>query len=450
MTVTQKSVTTRPASRGDASHTSAAGVTEDRQHPGAKVTYDSAVANGFYERDAQGLHGKYDNVRRFWEDQITRHALRGFAQRLVARKRRELARIRVLDLGAGSGEGYEVLTSLRAGGDRLDSRPTNVVPSDILGYYKGIDISPAMVRQGRKLHFDNPKIDFKVGDLSRGLGSTRSDAPYDLYYSSYGSLSHLKDADLEHLIADIHEHSNESCIFVADLLGRYSYEWQCYWPQLGADETNMRHYSMSYLYTEEMLPKITVERFPVRYWGAEEFDRFIGRIVSGLGGSISRKVLWDRSVIVGRHMNTGEFNPHAQPIRGAVNQLHAPYHRTDLRTLLFNYTPHSEFPRFNEFFESFQMAWNAVVYDAIETIDRWQDEAWLTAPPRADYPEPVREAIRTMRDVVRSVGYFHMDDPLANVVEPQLGYTLRNLEMRMQRGLGTGHGLLAIYELKKP
>jgi hypothetical protein len=149
-------------------------------------------------------------------------------------------------------------------------------------------------------------------------------------------------------------------------------------------------------------------------------------------------------------MNTGEFNPHAQPIRGAVNRLHAPYHRTDLRTLLFNYTPHSEFPRFNRFFESFQMAWNAVVYDAIEAIEHWKDEDWLAAALRDDYPEPVRDAIRTMRNAVRNVGHFHMDDPLANVIEPQLGYTLRNLETRMQRGLGTGHGLLAIYELKKP
>ena len=96
------------------------------------------------------------------------------------------------------------------------------------------------------------------------------------------------------------------------------------------------------------------------------------------------------------------------------------------------------------------MAWNAVVYEAIEALDHWRDGAWLGSAPRQDYPEPVRDAIRTIRDVVRSVGCFHMDDPLANVFEPQLGYTLRNLEMRMQSGLGTGHGLLAIYELKKP
>jgi SAM-dependent methyltransferase len=441
---------TRPKVRDDGAGPATSSAPEDRQHPGARSTYDSAVASGFYERDAQGLHGKYDNVRRYWEDQITRQALRGFMMRLVARKRRELARIRVLDLGAGSGEGYQVLTSLRAGSDRIDTQPTNVVPSDILGFYKGIDISPAMVHQGRKLHLDNPKIDFKVGDLSHGLGACRSDLPYDLYYSSYGSLSHLKDGELERVIGDIYEHCGESCIFVADLLGRYSYEWQCYWSQPGEDETNMRHYSMSYLYPESLLPKISVERFPVRYWGAEEFDRFIDGIVSDRGGAIARRVLWDRSIIVGRHMNTGEFNPHAQPIRSAVNRLLAFYHRTDLQTLLFNYGPHHEFSRLNQFFESFQMAWNAVIYDAMEAIDRWKDKAWLDTPPREDFPGPVREAMIAVRKIVRNIEHFRMDDPLANVIEPQLGYNLRNLEVSLQRGLGAGHGLLAIYELKKP
>jgi hypothetical protein len=55
-----------------------------------------------------------------------------------------------------------------------------------------------------------------------------------------------------------------------------------------------------------------------------------------------------------------------------------------------------------------------------------------------------------VRKIVRNIEHFRMDDPLANVIEPQLGYNLRNLEVSLQRGLGAGHGLLAIYELKKP
>jgi len=43
-----------------------------------------------------------------------------------------------------------------------------------------------------------------------------------------------------------------------------------------------------------------------------------------------------------------------------------------------------------------------------------------------------------------------MGDPRANVIEPQLGYALRRLELGLQRGMGTGHGLMGIFEVKKP
>jgi hypothetical protein len=43
-----------------------------------------------------------------------------------------------------------------------------------------------------------------------------------------------------------------------------------------------------------------------------------------------------------------------------------------------------------------------------------------------------------------------MGDPRANVIEPQLGYALRGLELTMQKGMGTGHGLVGVFEVKKP
>ncbi len=448
MTVAQKGVPAGSRSRDD-TRTPSTTLIADRQHPGARVTYESAVANGFYEKDLSGLHGKFDNVRRHWEDQITRHALRGFVVDLAARKRRDAARIRVLDLGAGSGEGYEILTSLRSGGEDLASRPSDVLPPELLSVYQGIDISQAMVAQGRKIHFDNPAVDFKVGDLSRGLEAVRTDLPYDLYYSSYGSLSHLDDDELERLVSEIYDHFADNCIFVADLLGRFSFEWQCYWQQPDLRQSRMRHYSMSYLYRAEMRDRVAVERFPVRYWGGDEFDRFMTRVIQARGGRVTRKLLWDRSVLVGRHMNTGEFNSQARPIRDAVNRLHAYYYRTDLRSLLFDYAPQADFPALNEFFGTYQDGWNAVVNDTIEALERSDDDAWLSAPPPADQPDAVRDAMRTMRNVIRNAGAFSMDDPRANVVEPQLGYALRNLEMRLQQGLGAGHGLLAIYQLEK-
>lgn len=95
------------------------------------------------------------------------------------------------------------------------------------------------------------------------------------------------------------------------------------------------------------------------------------------------------------------------------------------------------------------MAWNAVVFAATEALDRWDDREWLSKPPPEEYPEPVQKAVRIIRNVVRNVQWFRMGDPRANVVEPQLGYTLRNLEMDLQEGLGAGHGLLAVYEFRK-
>ena len=421
----------------------------DDQHPGAKKTYEKAVANGFYQRNQGGLQGKYDNVRQYWEDQITRYALHDFIEPLAVSKQYDLSRIRILDLGAGTGEGYEILTSLRKEKDNLASREIDVLPDEILGYYKGIDVSQAMVTEGQRIYEDNSKVEFIVGDLSKGLNVVNSDHPYDIYFSSYGSLSHLNDSEMQLLITDICNHFQDTCIFVVDLVGRYSFEWQPYWNKPGTDETNMRQYSMSYLYPPEMLDKIETERFPLRYWGSTEIDDLVEKIVLDTGCLVSKKQIRDRSVFVGRHMNTREYNPCAQPIRGAVNSLFEYNQRTDLKSLIFNYAPHKDYSKLNHFFDTFQMGWNAVVYAAIEALEHWNDEKWLKKKSSNYYNNIVQQAINTVCNVVRNVHWFRMGDPRANVIEPHLGYILRNLEMDFQQGLGAGHGLLCIYELKK-
>ena len=60
--------------------------------------YTQAATTGKYDK-ASGLLGKYDNVRRFWEDQLTGLFLRPALNELVARKTAALERIR---MGAGS------------------------------------------------------------------------------------------------------------------------------------------------------------------------------------------------------------------------------------------------------------------------------------------------------------------------------------------------------------
>jgi hypothetical protein len=47
--------------------------------------YTEAVSSGLYAKNS-GLVGKYDNVRRYWEDEVTRMFLRPHLQRLIERK----------------------------------------------------------------------------------------------------------------------------------------------------------------------------------------------------------------------------------------------------------------------------------------------------------------------------------------------------------------------------
>jgi hypothetical protein len=53
--------------------------------------------------------GKYDNVRRYWEDEITRHFLYPHLRKLKAHSLSLLQRrLRIMDLGCGGADGYEL------------------------------------------------------------------------------------------------------------------------------------------------------------------------------------------------------------------------------------------------------------------------------------------------------------------------------------------------------
>jgi len=54
-----------------------------------------------------------------------------------------------------------------------------------------------------------------------------------------------------------------------------------------------------------------------------------------------------------------------------------------------------------------------------------------------------------MRLVIEGVGWLSLGLPRENIIEPQLGYALRHLEMRLQQGLGCAHGLVGIFEVDK-
>ncbi|MFQ5826771.1 MAG: class I SAM-dependent methyltransferase, partial [Dehalococcoidia bacterium] len=79
-----------------------------------RSAYDEAVSSGQYQK-VTGLVGKYDNVRRLWEDEVMRLFLQPCLQRMVDRKRQRGEGLRILDLGCGSGDGYELIMGVKRG-----------------------------------------------------------------------------------------------------------------------------------------------------------------------------------------------------------------------------------------------------------------------------------------------------------------------------------------------
>jgi len=416
--------------------------------------YTEAVRSGLYAKKS-GLVGKYDNVRRYWEDEITRTFLRPYLQRLIERCQAQMRRIRILDLGCGSADGYELLTGIRHRDADLEDVEVTLVNSKILGVYKGIDLNPDLIAQARTLYGDNPKLVFEQGDFTQGLPVGEQESAYDLYFTSYGTCSHHnEDETFVRMLVEIAHHASEYCVVVCDWLGRYSYEWQTLWTNNLEENRNM-DYVVSYIYDREEATRRAdqLEHLCLRLVCLQEAEEMLAEASRLAGMAIKPLLFFDRSVFTGRHMDTGQYNPHAQSIREAVNSLHETNLRTDLSSLLIDYMPNPGFEFLNDYFEHLQMCWNTLVLYVDELLQLYQEkERGFSAEPSpipASYPPVLQEMMERMREVVAGVGWLETGLPRENIIEPQLGYALRYLMMQLQQGLGCAHGLVGIFEIEK-
>ena len=96
-----------------------------------KKAYSQAFQTGKYDK-VSGLMGKYDNVRRFWEDQVTGIFLRPYLNNVVERKRQRLERIRILDLGCGSGDGIDLIMGVTTKDPGIYEYVTSAITAIIL------------------------------------------------------------------------------------------------------------------------------------------------------------------------------------------------------------------------------------------------------------------------------------------------------------------------------
>ena len=178
--------------------------------------------------------------------------------------------------------------------------------------------------------------------------------------------------------------------------------------------------------------------------GREEVLHIYRQAKGKAGGVITLRKLADRSSFVGRHMDTAQYNPHCQPLRRLVNSLFEPNLCTNLDEVLIRYIPRDGFTEVNAYHQRFADCWNYLVTYTKALLEG-------SKPPEAlaEMPLPLRRLLSTMKGVVRVAARMKIGNARASLVEPQLGYCLRELEMRLQQGWGCGHGLVAIFEVVK-
>ena len=411
--------------------------------------YSQAVASGKYVRET-GLQGKYDNVRVFWEDEVTRLFLRPQVEALLERRTKEKKGIRILDLGCGSGDGYELLTRMRQSNAGLAENKIYLIPGNRLTRYKGIEINKDLLNQNAARWGENAGMVFEWGDFSKGLPVTEGELPYDIYLTSYGALSHLNESRTVKLFSDIVKHAEDGSLLIGDWLGRYSYEWRQLWNG-DTDREQWMDYFISYIYPEDQRAKARLTPLKLRLLCRKEVLRMIKKVEEKTGIHLEVKNIYDRSIFVGRHMDTGDYNPYLKPLRRAVNSLFERNLRTNLHDLLISYSSHPDFTHVNEFFEHFHSCWNFLVYHTIGLCKGYDrgETAEISFPGESPLPDVLEKATSHIKEVSRRTGNSRMEDWRSDVIEPQLAYALRDLEMSLQQGAGNGHGLLGIFVVNK-
>lgn len=405
-----------------------------------QAVYADFASDGHYQPYHGGLRGKHDNVRIYWEDQIRAMSLRPHLRRLVDRKTQSGNKVRVVDLGAGTGEGLRLLTSVMRKESDLRLNQTRILPMDMIEQYVGCDLCESMVEQGNAAYASCPNVVFRQGDFSKGF-PLKDEQPFDLYFCSYGSFSHIGDDAMERLFGEIAEHAGQRALVVGEWLGRHSIEWPCYWDEPGEA---MLDYSMSWLSAGA---EGEAEHFPMRFWLGDEIRALVQRAAQSTGAQIRVLDLYDCSVFVGRHVDTQEYNEWVSPVRAVVNNLHEANVRTDLERLKVEVVPVPGHDGLNSYFAKLKFCWNNLVNYCQRRLEKRQHPVQIRNWRR--FPLALQMAIMTLDRVVDAVSWMRMGDPRANIIEPQLGYCLRNLEYELQEGAGRGHSLVGIFEVDR-
>ncbi len=399
--------------------------------------FETAVKLGFYGVEKGGLFGKKDNARKYWEDVAIKNLLKPLIIELLNRK----DKIRITDFGCGSGEGYELITHILSA-ENISQRDF-ILNHDQIEFYMGLDISESMVNMGNSIYNRNKNMKFVKADLSKDYPFL-NEKSFDIYLSTYSSPSHLTELELTNLVEKVFSHASAKSYLILDLFGKFSPEWPCYWDK---QEKAMLPYNMSWLHLPAVLNPKDVEEYFVKYWDSESLVKILKDIALKLNIKIE-VMTKDRSIFIGRHIDTGYYNSHPQALRYQVNRLFDMDYEGKLDELKLDLSfldPYKEhYPEIMERINDYSNKWNTVINFCIALIENNNNLVRVLIESTSD---ELSEDLKMLAWLYRNSQRFPVDHFLASIMGPQIACVLRNLESNLPAGLGCGHGLFCIVEI---
>lgn len=401
--------------------------------------FDFAAKSGFYGIERNNIYGKKDNARKYWEDIFIKLHLRDDLKRIAGSK----SHLRIFDSGCGSGEGYELITHIPSGTADYEGHGEFIPVTRRLELYHGFDVSESMLEQGRHNYRGKKKLQFSHADLSEGFPAF-DEKPFDIYLSSYSSLSHLTYDELFRYSRQMTEHAPSGAVIFYDMLGRFSPEWPLYWKE---SARKMLPYNMAYLVKEEERTEENINAYNMSYWGGEEIRQLLQKAADSCGKKVEIDIK-DRSVFIGRHMDTGIFNGHKCSYRKHVNFIFDRDYRGKIKEmdidLSFLDKYKDDAPEAHARINSYAADWNAVTRFATALLE---NDAERIKSMIETAPAYLGEDFKMLAWLFRNSSRFPVVDFWSSIIGPQIGCILRNLEYDLPQGLGCGHGLQCLVRI---
>jgi hypothetical protein len=206
---------------------------------------------------------------------------------------------------------------------------------------------------------------------------------------------------------------------------------------------------MAYLLPPQEQDPEKIKWFDVTYYSGLELSQLIESAARAAGKKAKIITMRDRSIFVGRHMDTCLFKKQRHQIRTEVNRLFDHGYRGRISGLSFDIGYLEEVKEVNH------QAWTRI----FDYYNRWQTVVnTLHALMSANNTEVKRiiessseilaDELKMLAWLYRNADRFPVVDFWASVIGPQVACILRNLELSLPEGLGCGHGLVCIVEIE--